>query len=146
MSKEILTFSSEDYTPKPKQEAPKPDEAGGSCWDYENKKIETPPRLNIIEADSSMAETIEQFERDVKVEMYFHPDNQNDYAMWGRDDMGNPTVRRVSEVVTINGVQTYLYPGKNMVPKTVHEFLMTVEDLRRKISAGPPPPRMVAEL
>ena len=147
MQSNVVRFTSEDFE---EAEAPKPlvEEDAGRCWDHEilKKNIEVPKSVNLVKADASIIETTERFSREPLVEMFFAPNDEMDSVIWTKDEYGKDRAVRVSETVSINGVQFILYPGKNMVPKTVYEFLMTVEDMRRKISMGPPPPRMIQDM
>lgn len=79
-------------------------------------------------------DTLRRMLEDPKIEMTFDLNDDTDYAAGFLGSDGRNVFTRISEVVTINGIRWHLVPGKNLVPKIVYEYLMSIPDMKKHIN------------
>jgi len=107
------------------------------AWDGPEKRLEIKPFTKIRELDKEEQQALQEFLNEPTVEIYYHLNDETDYSVQWMNGSQLCTAR-VSECVTINGVRWHLLPGKNLVPRSVYEFILSVEDMKNKVT-GPQP-------
>lgn len=100
------------------------------------KKVDIKPYHVIRPLQPHEHETLQQFLDEPQVEIYYDLNNETDYAVQWQDG-DKVRIARVSECVTINGVRWHLIPGKNLVPKSVYEYIQSIPDMRKHMSIKP---------
>jgi len=107
-------------------------------WSMPQKRLELPPTKKLLRGDSEqMIMTLEQAKADPLVEFYCEPNDEEDYAVFSLDEAGKTVVTRVAKCITINGVRWHVVPGKNLLPKTVYEFILQMKDASMKTRVKP---------
>ena len=96
-------------------------------WTMPQQRIELPSVDTLTIGDLQTLETLDKFKNEKWYEIYFEPNDEEDYAVWSLDQSGKKVVTRVSKCVTINNTRWYILPGKNKVPKSVYELLQQCE-------------------
>jgi len=91
-----------------------------NVWALSQRRVELPPSQNILAADETMLMTLDKFQNEDMVEIYYEPNDETDYAVHNPDG----SISRVCESPQINGVMYLLVPGKQKVPRSVYDFLL----------------------
>jgi hypothetical protein len=93
------------------------------------KKVELPSYRKICLADDNDRKTLEQFEREPKLEVYYEANDGRDYFVCNADG----SITRIAVCANINGTQ-WLIPAqqKIKIPKSVYLFLMECEATAKK--------------
>jgi hypothetical protein len=94
------------------------------------KIVSLPAYRKICIADDNDRKTLEQFEKESKVEIYLEPDNGRDYFVSNADG----SITRVAVCANINGTQ-WLVPAqqKTKIPKSVYAFLMQCDETAKRV-------------
>lgn len=103
-------------------------------WSKPQKRIELPRYRRLYLADEADLNMLKVFEAEAKIEVFYEPNDDTDYAIHNADG----SVTRVSECITINGTQWLIVPGKNLLPRTVYEFLLQCPEQRRRVTCPQP--------
>ncbi len=139
--------SSTVLTEEPKKKpALNEQEPPANPWEGEVSNVDMPEFLPLVKADKEMMETLDNFKNDPKVVMHFQPNDETDYVCHRFNDKGKLEPIRVCKVVNINGVQYYIMPGRNTVPKTVYEFLMQMDSMKARVKILPNQARCIGEI
>ena len=108
-----------------------------NSWDFPQEKIEIKPYVKLYQLDPDEQDTLEAFLKEPQVEIHYDINDDRDYAVYYNTNSG-VKVARVSDTVTINGVRWHLVPGKNVLPKSVYEFLVQCPEQCRRLSSPKP--------
>ncbi len=109
-----------------------------NIWSHRQRRVEMRPYQALNALDDQDIQTMDAWMNERQVEIYYDLNDETDYAVGFIDFDGKAGVARISECVTINGIRWNLQPGKNIIPKSVYEFIMQCPEQRSKISSVKP--------
>jgi hypothetical protein len=108
-----------------------------NLWKLPQERLDIKPFHALYRLDEDEQATLDAFLNEPQVEIYYDLNDERDYAV-GFETADGIKVARISDTVTINGVRWHLVPGKNLLPKSVYEFLKQCPEQCRRISAPQP--------
>lgn len=105
-----------------------------NIWSHRQRRVEMKAYQPLGKLDDQDIETMDAWMKEKQVEIFYDLNDETDYAVGFIDFDGKAGVARISDCVTINGIRWNLQPGKNLVPKSVYEFIMQCPEQRRRVS------------
>lgn len=90
---------------------------------YQEKRLDLPNQIRLMPADAMEVETLERFDREGMVEYYGDAPDELCSWIYHPDANGEMKAVKVCRTASINGILYCIYPGKNLIPKAVKEFL-----------------------